>query len=97
MTDKQVGAGLALGVIAIIVAWLGNTYAPSVVTAVNDAIVEAQIVLGFFGVAIGATVIGGTALNNARNADVSMEAVRAPALVGLLGAVLLLSAARVPG
>jgi hypothetical protein len=96
MDKGNLGAGLALGVIAIVVAWLADSFAPTVVTAVNAAIEEAQIVLGFFGVAIGATVIGGTALAT-RDAGVSLDAVRAPALVGLLGAVLLLSAARAPG
>lgn len=83
--------GLALGVVAILAAWAANTWLAAEVTAVNEAIAEAQIVLGFFGVAIGATTIGGNALVKG-DAGVSMDAIRAPALIGLLGAVLLLSA-----
>jgi hypothetical protein len=96
MSNEKVGAGLALGISALVVAWAANTYAPDFVAAVNAAIDEAQIVLGFFGVAIGATVIGGTAIQK-RDAGVTTEVVLAPALVGLLGAVLLLSATRLPG
>lgn len=87
MEPIKVWIGLGFGALAILVAWFANTNFPTAVTAVNDAIAEAQIVLGFFGVAIGATTIGGTALAN--RAGVTFDQVRAPSFIGLLGAALL--------
>jgi hypothetical protein len=96
MDSTKVILGLLVGIVAIFVAWVANTSFPTAVTALNAAVAEAEIVLGFLGITIGATTIGGTALETAnRNTGLSMDQVRAPAVVGLLGALLLLSATRV--
>ena len=84
----KAAAGIGLGVLAIAVAWIGLEFVPTVVTSLNAAIAEAQIVLGFFGVTIGATTIGGGALR--ANGTLTTEQVRASGAVGLLGAALLL-------
>ena len=88
MDWSKVARGLGLGALAIIVASAAIALIPDQVAFLNKAMAQAQLVLGFFGIVIGATTIGGAAISNTA-ADRSAENLRAPALVGGLGALLM--------